>query len=446
MSSRVNLLSRAINYLQVNNTIIANHLIVIMAFFMPISESVRSSSIFILLLLLFFKTDLATTFKKTLKNSVVQAFLLYWLMNFIWIAFSIDPHLSYEYAKKLNYLYFPLLLLLFLDKAYLFRIFSAFILGMLASEILSYGLALSLIDYIPYSNNNYSALDPSPFIYHMGYGFILTFTVALLLQRLLLKQSIQQRILYGLFFLTASTNVFVNAGRTGYVLYTVAIFALLIPMYKKHFFKILPIVLLFLTLVYSLAYNFSPVFQQRMGLLVTSSTNIAQDGNLNSSVGARVAMGKMAIEAIKDRPLLGYGTGTAVNVVSAKAIELDSPIDWLKKIPYPNIDDQYLEALVQFGFIGFILFLNMFYQIYRYKQADKDLKNIQYVMLTLAIFYCIQVTLFQYGGYMSKVFIFIIALTLVQGTAHKKLLPLSLKGASLYIVSGVVLFIISKVT
>jgi len=439
-------LSKAKHFLQEYNTHLANHIIVIIAFFMPISGSVRSSGIFILLFLLFFKKDLFVTFKEVIKNRVIQAFLLYWLMNFVWVLFSIDPNLSYEYAKKLDYFYFPLLFLLYLDKAYLYRILSAFILGMLLSELLSYGLALSLIEYVPYGIRHQSALDPSPFIYHMGYGFVLTFTVALLLQRLLTTENLIQRMMYGLFFLTASANVFVNAGRTGYILYTVSILSLLLLMYRKKFFKTLPIALLFLTIVYTLAFNFSPVFQQRMGLLTTSTVNIVNEDNLNSSVGARVAMGQMAIEAIKDRPWLGHGPGTAVNATSAKAVELDSPIGWLKKIPYPNIDNQYFEILVQFGFVGFIIFLNMFYQIYRFKQPDTALKTIQSLMLILAMFYCVQVTLFQYGGSMNKIFILIITFTLVTKDEIGKLEPLTFNNFSIYSVAAITLFIISKVT
>ena len=433
-------------YLQENNTHIANHLIVIMAFFLPISESARTSGIFILLMLLLFKTDLITRFKESIQNRVIQAFLLYWLMNFVWVLFSTDPELSLHYAKLLDYFYYPLLLMLYLDKAYIYRIFGAFILGMLLSELFSYSLAFGIIKHVPYGIVTQSIHDPSPFLYHMGYGFILTFTVGLLLQRIIQFKDIKHKVLYGLFFLTASANVFVNAGRTGYILYSVSIFALLILTYKKHFFKILPATLLFLALVYTLAYNFSPVFQHRMGLLVTNSSKAVKDDNLDSSVGARVAMGRMAIQTIKDRPLLGYGPGTAVNAVSAKARETDAPIGWLKHIIFPNIDNQYLEALVQFGFIGFFIFLNMFYQIFRYKQPDRKLKIIQLLVLFLALAYSVQVTTFQHGGYIPKFFVFIVTFTLVTRHQLSELPSLSYKYMGYYGISGILLFIVSKIT
>ncbi len=445
-STPLNILNKIRTYLQENNTHIANHLIVVIAFFLPISESARSSGIFILLVLLLFKTDLTARFQESIQNRVIQAFLLYWLMNFVWVLFSTDPELSLHYAKLLDYFYYPLLLMLYLDKAYIYRIFSAFILGMLLSELLSYSLAFGIIKHVPYGIVTQSIHDPSPFLYHMGYGFILTFTVGLLLQRIIQFKDLKHKLIYGLFFLTASANVFVNAGRTGYILYSVSIFVLLILTYKKHFFKILPATLLFLALVYTLAYNFSPVFQKRMGLLVTSSTKAVKDDNLNSSLGARVAMGRVAIETIKDRPLLGFGPGTAVDAVSAKARELDTPIKWLKNIPYPNIDDQYLEALVQFGFIGFFIFLNMFYQIFRYKQPDRKLKIIQLLVLFLALAYSVQVTTFQHGGYIPKFFVFIVTFTMVIRHNIDSLKPLNYKQFTLYALAGIALFIISKVT
>ena len=433
-------------FLRVNNTQIANHLIVILAFFLPTFESARTSIIFILIILLFFKNNLLSSLKDILKNKVVQAFILFWLINLLLAFFSTEPSISIPYVKSIKFFLYPVLLLLFLDKAYIPRIIGAFLLGMLISELISYGLVFNLYESVPFGIHHASAEDPSPFLYHMGYGFILAFTATLLLQRALQTTYPIQRILYGIFFITVSINVFVNAGRTGYVIYAIAIMTLLLQMYRKQFLKILLSSTVFLIIVYSLAFQFSPMFQQRMGLAITSVKNILYDGNLNSSIGWRVAMGGMAIETIKDRPIIGYGPNIASSAVSQKARDINSSIKYLHNIPFTHIDNQYLETLVTIGFLGFFFLLNMFVQVFRYKQKDETLKIIQITLLVLTMAYGIEATVITDMGFIPKLFVIFTTFTLVTENRFENLKKVNVKSFSYYAIASLSILMISKIT
>ena len=147
-------------FLRVNNTQIANHLIVILAFFLPTFESARTSIIFILIILLFFKNNLLSSLKDSLKNRVVQAFILFWLINLLLAFFSTEPSISIPYVKSIKFFLYPVLLLLFLDKAYIPRIIGAFLLGMLISELISYGLVFNLYESVPFGIHHASAEYP----------------------------------------------------------------------------------------------------------------------------------------------------------------------------------------------------------------------------------------------------------------------------------------------
>jgi len=399
-----------------------------------------------LIILLFFKTDFLATLKDVLRNKVVQAFALFWLINLLLANFSTDPSISIPYVKSIKFFLYPVLLLLFLERVFIPRIIGAFLLGMLISELLSYGLAFHLIEHVPFGTHHASAKDPSPFLYHMGYGFILAFTSTLLLQKVLTTQLSIQRLLYLIFFITVSINVFVNAGRTGYVIYAIAIIALLLQIYKKQFLKVLLSGTVFLAIVYSLAFQFSPLFQQRMGLAITSVKNIIYDGNLNSSIGCRVAMGGMAIETIKDRPILGHGPNIASSAVSQKARDINSSIGYLHHIPFIHIDNQYLETIVTIGFLGFVFLINIFIQIIRYKQKDETLKTIQITLLVLTMAYGIEATVITDMGFIPKLFVIFTTFTLVTKDHLKNLEKVNIKSFSYYSIAAISILVISKIT
>ena len=221
---------------------------------------------------------------------------------------------------------------------------------------------------------------------------------------------------------------------------------LLLQMYRKQFLKILLSSTVFLIIVYSLAFQFSPMFQQRMGLAITSVKNILYDGNLNSSIGWRVAMGGMAIETIKDRPIIGYGPNIASSAVSQKARDINSSIRYLHNIPFTHIDNQYLETLVTIGFLGFFFLLNMFVQVFRYKQKDETLKIIQITLLVLTMAYGIEATVITDMGFIPKLFVIFTTFTLVTKSHFKNLEKVNIKSFSMYALASVSILIISKIT
>jgi len=432
------------HYLCRYNHTIANHLIVLLAFFLPTLERPRTTIIFLLLTLLIFKKDLWSDLKDALQNRVIQAFILFWSVNALLVPFSLDPGFSFSYINDIKFfVLIPLLLFIYLDKAFIPRIISAFILGMLLSELLSYGLIFHFIDHIPYGTHHASAKDPSPFLYHMGYGVILAFTAILLLYNTLTSTKYLQKFFYGLFFITVSINVFMNAGRTGYVIYAIAIMTLLLLMYRKHFFKIILTGSLFLVMVYSLAFTFSPLFQKQMGKAIQSVEKIVTNGDLHSNIGARIAMAQMAIESIKDRPLLGHGPNIAAPVISQKARDLDSPIAYLHNLQFVHIDNQYLETLVSIGILGFLFLINIFVQIIRFKQPDPMLKTIQISLLVLLLAYGVEATFMTDMGFISKLFVVFTTLTLGTRTHLEKLEKLDTKHFLYYVLSAILVFFIS---
>ena len=88
-------------------------------------------------------------------------------------------------------------------------------------------------------------------------------------------------------------------------------------------------------------------------------------------------IGKYSLEALKESPIFGVGTGDHINYIKNKIIDYKYPEPMLNILnggENANLHSDYLDIFVQFGFIGLLIFLNIFYQIVRYKTENEHLK------------------------------------------------------------------------
>ena len=93
----------------------ANHLIVIFAFFIPLSLGGRQSTLFLIMLVFLLRGKYWDYIKEGLKDKLVQAFVLYFLVHVIWLI-GTD---NFEHARKVihqaKFLLYPLLFITFID-------------------------------------------------------------------------------------------------------------------------------------------------------------------------------------------------------------------------------------------------------------------------------------------------------------------------------------------
>ena len=70
--------------------------------------------------------------------------------------------------------------------------------------------------------------DPTPVYHHTHYGFMLATSLVLIVQHLLVgKNSKLTQVMLSVFFITASVNIFITGGRSGYVLYGIYLLMLI---------------------------------------------------------------------------------------------------------------------------------------------------------------------------------------------------------------------------
>lgn len=433
----------------------ANHLLVVIAFFLPLNVGAVKSGFFILVTLLLLQKNLFTHIKIALLNRVVLSILALFLFHYIGISYSDDPARSLSYANQMKFLVYPIIIVILADFRFIPRIVSAFVLGVFLSEILSYGIFFEFITSLPpllEGSPLISKYEPSPFTYHAEYGYILSITSAFIVHRLLTKTSITEKIILGLFLTTITMNVFLNSARTGYVLFVIANATVLVIHFKTQLFQKLFLILPTIIVLFSTVWLSSDNLQREFHETIASVSQIL-NGNYHSTLGTRIEFLRMGWTALQNgNPLIGLGTDMHGLSVYNQAVKENNTeiMRWLySTVPLSGriffVDCEYNSFLLQFGFIGLLIYLNFFAQLYFYKQPDKTLHTMKNMLVLTSLFYAITSSLFS--GYMIPIlFIFISSITLISYDNKPNLSKINLNNLLFYTLGSVGLFTLSKIT
>lgn len=431
-------------YMQNNADSFANHILVLIAFFLSISPSTVSLFYTLILVLFVFKKEKLKSLKIIKDNYVILSLLLYIGLYYFGILFANETVSAYTYAKKTDFLFNIILISIFLQYKFIPRILAAYIMGVFVSELFSYALAFGVITGPFLGSFQLASHDnPSPFMHHIHYGFTLAFTSYLLLELIKNSHSLILKVISSFFLLSISINLILNVGRTGYVLYIIGICIFIILNYKRHSLKVIPISIIFVTLIFFLAYQFSPIFKSRIDQTTHAVTKIYHN-SYKSSIGLRLEKYSQAFDLSIEKPLFGYGTGQHLKLLYQDAKEKNL---WYADIikTHPNLDSEYLDIVVQFGLLGLLIYLNLFYQAIKYKQTDIHLKNIQLVLVIFYILFSFEAVGVIHHA-LAQTFLFFMSITLVKKKIDEMPLEkISFINLCLYIFVGAIFFLRSKI-
>ncbi len=373
-------------------TLWMNNLLVLYAFLIPISQTIKATVFTFIVILFILRGDVKKYLLEVWQNHVVRAFVYLFFAYVIGLLWSENLKEGLCWVKSMKYGLYLVVFYSFIDGRYINKVISAFILGMLVSELTSYSMLLGIM---PWSLDiggihfytTQSVGDPSPFLNHIHYGVLLAFVVMLLAQRVVYSDNSKvMKIFMSLFVLSATTNIFITGGRTGYITFLLLLFVLGISYLKRYFVGLVLVGIL----VFSVAYNFSPMFQSRVLKTEKSIEGLLKkEANFNSSIGVRVGIFHYASQIIKENPLFGVGSGDSMD-----EIKKITPEQWTHIHSQPHEHNQFLSTFVKLGIVGFLVFLNIYYQIFKYKQEDKELHFIM-IISTLAIAFGILTTQFN---------------------------------------------------
>ena len=231
-----------------------NYLILLYAFTLSFpSEIKRVIAIFMIILWITDKTKYDFKLPKTNIFLFFWIFIGYSLLSYFWSDATIKE--AFDYIKRYWY-YLPIFIIFkYLKKEFSEYVVTSFFLGMLISEILSYGNYFSLWQIGIGSSDN-----PRVFLHHTMYSMLLSVSSIFLLIKIIDCKEIKLKSFYILFFITVTVNLLFNSGRTGYFTLVITIFLMILIKYKLNFKIILSTIILILS-IFILFYNYSNNFK-----------------------------------------------------------------------------------------------------------------------------------------------------------------------------------------
>ncbi len=364
-------------YIKYNQYI--NSLIVMYAFLLPLSRAGVVFFSMLLIILWVLEGNFKVKYLLLSNNKVIVALVVFIIFNLLSLFWTDNIPIALQYVKK--YWYFSPLIIIFtsIKKEYIPKTLSAFILGMFISEVISYGVFFELWQF-----KNVTPENPTPFMHHIEYSIFLAFTALVLLGRIFNAEEIKYKLLYAVFFITITGNLFLTAGRTGQLAFILGLFVLAMISFKNKF-KAFLIFTVLSTFFLGIAFNFSSTFNERVMTAKNSLVNVVEESNYCSSWGSRIGAWIVSTDIITEHPVLGIGIVDNMqefyNIINTEHQEMICSGNTLV-----HMHNQYLQILTQLGAIGLVIFLSIFYMLARLKLKEKEYRNIKYIYLTVVLF------------------------------------------------------------
>ena len=361
---------------------INSYLLLFFTFIFPLSRAI--ASIFMVYFALYFivallKRDYPKDFFKNRLVAVLLIFIFYVLLSNLWNGISND-FFGKGYLQW--FAIFGIAIYLYKNPTYIYKMITAFIFGMLISEILSYGMYFNL-----WKINGKGANMPVPFMLHLMYSVFLAVTSILLLNRILSKQyTLKEKILLSIFFITVTGNLLISNGRTGQIGFIAAILVAFLLHFRNPI-KALFISISLIAILFFSGYHSLTNFKNRVDNTVYNVKSIFNH-NYKTSWGRRVGMWLVAGDLVKEKPIFGHGIG-GVNKATVKLFKRKDfgfskeTKDFISK---NHLHNQYLQTISEGGIVGLILLFLIYYYILKLDIKDKELKQFSILFVTIYIF------------------------------------------------------------
>ena len=401
------------------NIKIVNILAVIYLFSLTVSYKISGTLIYIILFIFLLNPKVGTYLKNSLKNRFVQAGLLYLAVILIWFIGTHDLSFAITQLKINKFYLLPILFFAFIRPEYFKYYVLAFILGAIVNFIWTYLMFFNIID------NHYSNL----IINQSEHAFLIFLTILSLFYRLVkYEDKLVYKILIIFIILLLSSNVFLLK-KTQIVSYVIVLFVAFIYLYRKDIVKILIFSLTFLS-IFLIGINFLfPTVKYQLLHEVDGVQKAIQKQDFTNSMSARLGVAYYSLKVIEDSPIFGYGTGDhayevkkAINNSELKNIDsksYDILIGTLITGKHVTLHNTFLQVLVQYGIIGLLIFLNIFYQILKFTRGETNIYSLLIVSsVTIAFLQFLSGWDFQFGN-LAQIFIITICLLILSQSKEK---------------------------
>ena len=208
--------------------------------------------------------------------------------------------------------------------------------------------------------------DPYAFRNHITIGILLSFAACASFLLATYAERIRARLALlgaGLYF---AAPILMGNGRTGYVGLFVGLFALYLLRGRVTLLRSMAVAAA-MSFLFAGVYLVSPNFKMRMDLLVAE---VSRD-DATTPNGLRISFMKTGMQAVTDRPLLGYGTGSFSEVYAPEAQRIWGASPETARVRHQPHSEPLLLA-VQLGLPGVALFFGLLGAIGKAALARRD--------------------------------------------------------------------------
>jgi O-antigen ligase len=356
-----------------------------LAFSIPISKALTSIFTAILILLWLMQGDLKNKFKIVLHDKLSVAILILIGFSILSLFWTSDLAYAIKFIRVKYWYFLPIIIMLTsFQVRYTKYVLDAFLLSMFISEIASYGAYFGL-----WHIKGVTHIFPTVFMSHVDYSVYLAFAIILILVKMYEQTDKRIKLLLGIFFVTATTNLFINGGRTGQFAFVLTVFVIAVT-YYRHSYKIVISSILIALFSMPLAYRFSPNFHNRINQLYTDIHNAYAHHNFDGSLATRISLWTIGINKFIDHPLLGSGIGNEMKGLDPYIKKYGFSEKNLK--PYTDFHNNFIMYAVELGIGGLAVNLFIFYRI-----ATFQIKERRYKILSTA--FAIMFLSHEMGGF-----------------------------------------------
>ena len=374
----------SINRRNINYEKMYLYLLIAFAFSIPISRALISFFTILLPLIWLIEGDFKRKFNQIKENKAVLLLSLFIIFGYISLSWTEIENIKDGFSsvtKTIRLVLIPLLIVITtLRPEHISKVITGFLMGMLISEILSYGIFFELW-ILPVGGG--IPADPTPFMHHLDYSTFLTFTALLLLNRFFSTADWRLKAFYFVYFLFVTSNLFLNGGRTGHFAFAISIFVVGFLNIKNKF-KAFFSMLLLVTAIFYAAYEISPVFKERFdaGSAEVSKMQEGHNSKYEGSFGIRLGAWIISKDIIKDNFFFGTGSGTENKKLYEYAKNhSDKSLQPIQELI--NFHNQYIQIFVRLGLIGIILYIFMWYYIGKLDIKERNISNLRYIFITV---------------------------------------------------------------
>lgn len=337
------------SHLQEHISRVNSWLLILLAFFLPLSTSVASVSALLFAAGWLFEGEFRRKYTEIAGNPMSRVVIVYiaaLFLGLLWNDAIADSASGIQ--KQWKMLLMPLFLTAVRPEQR-WRVLWAFIAGMSVMMLSTY---LAWLGFIQHAGVPPGQLTKKSF--HVVYNPMLAFTIYLLIYqivwgRLQRWKRLVLTVLAGLMVI----NMFMTEGRTGQLVFFILVGVLLFQYLQTTPWKAVLALLLAPPLIFFASYHLSHTFKERVDL-AKKEVQIYKH-NPKTSVGQRLFFWEHSWQIFKESPLLGVGTGgfEAAYAERNNRLSPHMPVT-------DNPHNQYILASVQLGLLGLAALLALF--------------------------------------------------------------------------------------